>query len=86
MTSAPSLTAAAISATSSEADSGLGDDDVPNDIVITDGELQLRAERYAKAGRTYTISALVTDGSQVVIVDGVTVVVPHDQGSKKQPR
>ncbi len=85
LTSAPSVSATVTSATSSEADSGLGDDDVPNDIVITDGELQLRAERYAKEGRTYTVSAEVTDGSQVVIVDGVTVVVPHDQGSTKVP-
>ncbi len=86
LTTAPGLSAIATSATSSEADSGLGGGDVPNDIVITDGAIQLRAERSSKDGRTYTISATVTDGSQVVLVDGVTVVVPHDQRGGQKPR
>jgi uncharacterized protein len=79
ITAEPGLTATVISATSSEADSGLGDDDVPNDIVITDGSIEVRAERYAIEGRTYTIEVTVTDGSQIVVVDDVTVVVLHDQ-------
>jgi uncharacterized protein len=65
---------------SSEADSGLGEDDVPDDIVITgDDTVDLRAERFSKAGRTYTITAIVSwlDDSEVVIV---TVHVPHSIG------
>ncbi|HJR92982.1 MAG TPA: ExeM/NucH family extracellular endonuclease [Acidimicrobiia bacterium] len=64
------------SATSSEADSGLGEDDLPNDIVLVDDDtLQLRAERFSNAGRTYTIDALVSGGGQVVY-DTAVVIVP----------
>jgi len=55
----------ALSGTSSEADSGLGRLDRPGDIVITDGELRVRAERYSRAGRTYTIDVVATGGGQV---------------------
>src|SRR5205823_2117061 len=45
-----------LSATSSEADSGLDSEDVPGDIQIVDAHhLKLRAERYGKQGRIYTI-------------------------------
>lgn len=79
---AANLSTTAVSATSSEADSGLDPEDVPNDIVITDGALQLRAERFADEGRTYTVTATVTDGVQVVVVDGITVLVPRDQSGR----
>jgi predicted extracellular nuclease len=82
-TTSPALMVTPSSAISSEADSGLGEDDVPNDIVVDDG-IELRAERYALDGRTYTITALVTDGSQVVVVDDINVVVPHDQRDKQR--
>jgi predicted extracellular nuclease len=74
----PAATVTVLSATSSEADSGLGDDDVPNDIVITDGMLELRAERYSLDGRTYTVYVTVAKDGQVVLTDA-TVVVDHDQ-------
>ncbi|WES63870.1 ExeM/NucH family extracellular endonuclease [Microbacter sp. GSS18] len=73
------LAVTAISAVSSEADCCLDENDVPNDIAISDGEIAVRAERYAKEGRTYTITAAVTDGTQVVL-DDVEVVVSHDRG------
>ena len=65
--------------TSSEADSGLSRRDRPNDIrVLTDQLLLLRAERFSKAGRTYTITVKVSDGSQVAFID-THVRVPHDR-------
>lgn len=67
-------------ATSSEADSGLGDDDVPNDIVITGSStVDLRAEPFSTSGRTYTITALVSGRGQSKL-DTVFVVVPHNMG------
>lgn len=66
----------ALSGTSSEADSGLGRLDRPGDIVITDGDLRLRAERYSRKGRTYTVEVVAAGGGQVVY-DTVTVRVPY---------
>lgn len=69
---------------SSEADSGLGADDVPNDIqgfppgLSSSG--QLRAERYSKAGRTYTLNFTVADDAGNTGACATTVSVPHDQG------
>ena len=51
-----------VSATSNERDSGTGGGDVPGDIVITGGTVQLRAERAPNgSGRTYTIKASAVD-------------------------
>jgi predicted extracellular nuclease len=51
--------------TSSEADSGLGKKDKPNDIVILDANsLKLRAEAYSSPGRSYTIGSIVTHKGQ----------------------
>jgi Right handed beta helix region len=51
-----------VTATSSEADSGLGGGDVAGDIVISGGTVQLRAEKAPSSkGRTYTILATSTD-------------------------
>src|SRR5262249_24267830 len=51
-----------VTATSSEPDSGTGGGDVPGDIVINGGTVQLRAERSPSGrGRTYTINATATD-------------------------
>lgn len=71
-----------VSIISSEADSGLGLDDLPNDIVIVDDtHFQLRAERFSKAGRVYTITYMAFDpyGNETVV--SVEVVVPHSQGT-----
>jgi hypothetical protein len=67
--------------TSSEADSGLGPDDLPNDIVITGSDtLDLRAERYSNLGRTYTITVLVYGNGQAALAT-VYVYVPHNLSS-----
>jgi predicted extracellular nuclease len=69
----------ALDGASSEADSGLGRDDVPNDIVITGGALELRAERYSTSGRTYTIEVAASGGGQVKF-GSIAVFVPHSLG------
>jgi uncharacterized protein len=64
---------------SSEADSGLGADDVPNDIALVDADTaQVRAERYAATGRTYTFTVLLSDGAQTVRRD-TSVLVPKSR-------
>ncbi|MGC3955028.1 MAG: ExeM/NucH family extracellular endonuclease [Propionicimonas sp.] len=66
----------ALAGTSSEADSGLGRYDQPRDIVIENGKLRLRAERYSRQGRTYTVEVLAAGGGQARF-DTVTVKVPY---------
>lgn len=62
--------------TSSEADSGLGGDDLPNDIVVIDDDtVDLRAERFSERGRTYTIRLLTGADGQIVYTT-TTVEVP----------
>jgi hypothetical protein len=75
------VTVELVSVTSSEADSGLGLDDQPNDIVIVDDtHFQLRAERFSNVGRVYTVTYKAFDpyGNETVV--SVGVVVPHSQG------
>ena len=75
------LTVQIVDGISSEPDAGISDDDQPNDIVITgDNTADLRAERYADEGRTYTLFVTLTDGTNVVFTT-VDVVVPHDRGN-----
>lgn len=70
-------TVSILTVTSSEADSGLDPEDVPNDIQIVDADtVDLRAERFAKSGRTYTITVFITTGAQSAIHQ-TTVFVPH---------
>jgi predicted extracellular nuclease len=65
--------------TSSEADSGLGEGDLPNDIVITGPDtVDLRAERFSRQGRFYTVFAMVSGEGQVTF-GTVVVVVPFNQ-------
>lgn len=69
-----------VDVTSSEADSGLGGGDRPNDIVIKGDHLvKLRAERFSRDGRTYTIEVMMHKNGQVRF-GTVDVVVPHSQG------
>jgi predicted extracellular nuclease len=69
-----------VSVTSSEADSGLSGGDKPNDIVITGPDtVDLRAERYSKDGRIYTLFIRVSDGEQTLFTT-TEVLVPHSQG------
>lgn len=66
-----------VTASSSEPDSGTGGGDVPGDIVINSGTVQLRAERSPSGrGRTYTINATATDIVGNVVVSTVTCQVP----------
>jgi predicted extracellular nuclease len=77
--------ATVLDAISSEADSGLGRDDVPNDVVLSDGALQLRAERFSRQGRTYAIDLLAgADGQERFTT--TTVVVPADQSNGKRKK
>ena len=68
-----------VGATSSEADSGLGPGDRPNDIVMLGGRrILLRAERFSPAGRTYTLHVAFTrDGQTVLQEELVTVPRRH---------
>jgi hypothetical protein len=71
------LAALTVTATSSELDSGTGGGDVPGDIVINGGTVQLRAERSPSGrGRTYTINATATDSAGNVAVSTGTCQVP----------
>jgi predicted extracellular nuclease len=72
-------------ATSSEPDSGINDEDVPNDIVITgDDTVDLRAERDDEGpGRTYTITSFATNAAGQVQLARNYVVVPHDRRSRR---
>ena len=71
------LAALTVTATSSESDSGTGGGDVPGDIVINGGTVQLRAERSPSGrGRTYTINATATDMAGNVAGSTATCQVP----------
>jgi hypothetical protein len=74
VTAADSLSGIAsfsVTAVSNEPDSGTGGGDVPGDIVINGGVVQLRAERKPSGnGRIYTVTATATD----VAGNGVTAV------------
>jgi hypothetical protein len=78
------VSAKIISATSSEADDGLGDGDTANDIQITgDLTLSLRAERSGKgSGRTYTITVEAADAAGNTTQKDITVSVPKSKGKK----
>jgi hypothetical protein len=70
-----------LSVTSDESDNGLGDGDMPDDIVILDDfNFELRAERDGTAdGRVYTITYQATDSCGNTTIASVTVEVPHSQ-------
>jgi hypothetical protein len=54
-------------------------DDEPGDIQIVDSDtVRLRAERYSRDGRTYTIRAIVSGDGQVRY-DTAEVRVPHSK-------
>jgi hypothetical protein len=66
-----------VSATSNEPDSGTGGGDLPGDIVITGGTVQLRAERAPNGkGRIYTITANARDFAGNSSTATATCVVP----------
>jgi len=80
----PGVTFVLRSVTSSEADSGLGRDDVSRDIQgwtagSADLTGQLRNERYSKVGRTYTITYEAKDNAGNTATCSATVTVPYGQ-------
>lgn len=78
----PDPTVTLVSVTSNEADNGLGDGDMPVDIVIIeDFTFDLRAERMGadpNMERIYTITYQVTDACDNRTTASVEVIVPHD--------
>ena len=76
------LTVNLVSVTSSQPDDGLGDGDMPDDIVIlSDHTFKLRAERMGgDEDRIYTIIYTATDDCGNVTFATATVTVPHDMG------
>jgi hypothetical protein len=74
-----------VSVTSNEPDNGLGDGDMPDDIVILDDfTFQLRAERAGLGdGRVYTITYMATDSCGNTTYKSVTVTVPKSEGIGK---
>ncbi len=71
-----------LATTSSELDSGLGKGDLPGDIVPVDHDtVKLRAERFGRFGRTYTIKVIVTKNHQAVVESTPVFVLPSLFGS-----
>ncbi len=69
-----------VTASSSEADSRVDAEDVPGDVLVSGGDVQVRAERYGYGpGRTYTITATAIDRAGNSVVSGGVCTVPHDQ-------
>jgi hypothetical protein len=78
----PGATFQLVSVVSNEPDNGLGDGDMPDDIVILDDlHFRLRAERSGTGeGRIYTITYLATDACGNTTAVQVTVSVPKSRG------
>jgi hypothetical protein len=75
------------SITSSEADQGLGSEDLPDDIQgaqqnTSDTDFLLRAERFAIIGRTYTVTYTATDNAGNTFTASAAVKVSANQSGK----
>jgi hypothetical protein len=70
-----------VSVTSNEADDGLGDGAMENDIVIIDDfTVKVRAERSGLGDdRIYTFTYQASDASGNATLEAATVTVPHDE-------
>ena len=68
------------SVTSSEPVTGPRWGNTSPDWMFSGVDLQLRAERYSREGRTYTVTATCTDDAGNVGTATAQVRVPHDQG------
>ncbi|MDH5506695.1 MAG: ExeM/NucH family extracellular endonuclease [Anaerolineae bacterium] len=78
----PNVSLTLLSVTSNEPDNGLGDGDMPNDIIIlSDNTFLVRAERSGTGdGRVYTVTYQATDSCDNTTIASATVTVPHSQG------
>ena len=74
------LASSSATGASSEPDSGPGYGNQAPDIVIADGTVSLRAERYSQDGRTYDLAVTATDLAGNVTDAEASCLVPHDQG------
>ena len=71
---------------SSELDSGLGTGDIPGDIVAVDHDtVKLRAERFGKFGRTYTIDVVVTKNHQALVESAPVVRASRTSAGSLEP-
>lgn len=69
-----------VDATSSEPESGPGYGNKVPDTVVTGGAIELRAERYSPAGRTYDLTVVAVDVAGNTAAGQAACVVLHDQG------
>jgi hypothetical protein len=70
-----------LDASSNEPEVSTGDGDVGPDTIVTNGVVQLRAERAGNGpGRSYTITARAIDHAGNVATETATCTVPHDRG------
>ena len=68
-----------IDGVSSEPESGSGYGNKAPDIIITDGAIELRSERYSLQGRTYDLAASAVDLAGNTAEGTASCVVLHDQ-------
>jgi hypothetical protein len=69
-----------VEAWSNEPDSGLDAEDVPGDVSVSGGEVELRAERDGDGpGRVYTVSATAGDLAGHTAAESRSCKVPHDR-------
>ena len=76
----PTPTCQIVNVTSTEPVTGKTYGSFAPDWIYSGLNLQLRAERYSREGRTYTVSVLCTDDSGNATTVRGTVKVPHDMG------
>ena len=75
----PNPTCAITSVTSTEPVTGKSYGNFAPDWTFSGQDLMLRAERYSRSGRTYTVTVLCSDVSGNTTTSQGTVRVPHDQ-------
>jgi pimeloyl-ACP methyl ester carboxylesterase len=72
-----------VAGTSNEPETGTGDGRHAPDIVISEGVVQLRAERAGGgSGRTYALTASVRDLADNVAIQTAVCTVPHDRRNR----
>jgi pimeloyl-ACP methyl ester carboxylesterase len=74
------VASSSVTGTSNEPESGPGYGNEAPDVVIADGNVSLRSERYSQGGRTYDLAIAATDLAGNVAEAEASCRVPHDQG------